>query len=328
MKVAVIGGVRSTEVLIRKLHDHGFAELRVWGYAPADPRIVSGWADLGALCKGLGIAYQPFVKLAQCEDDLRRFEPDLLFAVGLSQILSPALLAIAATETIGFHPTALPRGRGRAAIAWIVLDGCPGAATFFGIREGVDDGPIYAQRPFAVDADDDASTVEARLLQAEDELLDEWLPAVAAGKLTPAEQDETAATWYGRRLPEDGWIDWAMPAESVLKLIRASTRPHPGALTAAGAIPVTIWSAQTDPRPEKGVAGRILQVDGDQQFTIQTGSGLLRVTKWSAEQQWGPKVGARLGYGADAEIFQLRARCSELERAVAALVKQLQRDAP
>lgn len=319
MKVAVVGGVKSTDLLIRKLLQHGFGDLRVFGYAPGDTRLVSGWVDLAATAAELRIDYVPFVKVSACEAALRAFNPHLIFAVGLSQILPPALLSIARKETIGFHPTALPKGRGRAALAWLVLEGGPGAATFFGIREGIDDGPIYAQKPYAVGIDDDAASVEQRMLQAEAEILDSWLPGLREGDMIPYEQDQASATWFGRRTPLDGWIDWSRSAECVLRLIRASTRPHPGAITVAGDVRLTIWKAVVEGRPELGVVGRILWVGADGSFIIQTGSGLLRITEWESERPWKARVGALLGYYPEAEILALRDRCSDLERRLISL---------
>lgn len=323
MRVAVIGGVSSTELLIVKLREHGFSDLRVWGYVPADATNVSGWVDLETRCAELGVDYSGFRKVAECEPGLREFAPDVVFAVGLSQILQPSLLGIAARENIGFHPTALPRGRGRGALAWIVLEGAPGAATFFGIREGVDDGPIYVQRTFAVSDADDARSVESKMLQAEADALDAWLPILAAGRLEGKEQDQSAATWYGRRTPDDGWVDWSRPRRDIMKLIRASTRPHPGARSVCGDSIITIWAAEADDRPIHGVVGRILDVQG-RSFSVQAGDGLVRIEDWDCAEPWQPKVGALLGYHSEAEILRLRERCAALEQRLDSLVAQIE----
>ena len=55
-----------------------------------------------------------------------------------------SMLSIANKVNIGFHPTALPRGRGRAALAWLILKRENGAATFFELRDGVDDHVAHA----------------------------------------------------------------------------------------------------------------------------------------------------------------------------------------
>jgi methionyl-tRNA formyltransferase len=327
LNIAVIGGVGSTDVLVRKLHEHGFQSLHLWGYEPAQTELVSGWADLRSTAGELGIGYSGFRKVASCEEELRQFGPDFLFAVGLSQLIPPSMLSIARTENVGFHPTALPRGRGRAAIAWLILNREPGAATFFAIREGVDDGPIFVQEPFEVADEDDASSIYTRVLEAEAEALDRWLPALAAGKVDAVPQDESAATWYGKRNPEDGWIDWAQPAENVIRLIRASTDPHPGTWTLFEDIRLSLSAAERDDRPETGVVGRILRVQSDQ-FVVQSGSGLVRVTKWSADRPWAPRVGMKLGYYAEAEILRLRERCARFEERLAAAEETIKRLRP
>jgi len=323
VKIAVIGGVVSTEVLITKLVEHGLRDLHVWGYAPTSTELVSNWRDLAALCARLGISYTPFRKVAECEAELRAFGPDITFAVGLSQLIPDAMLAIARLTNVGFHPTALPKGRGRAPVTWMVLEQRDGAASFFAMRAGVDDGPLYAQEPFTVTAEDDTHSIIDKLVVAEAIALDRWLPRLARGDLHAVEQDHTQATWYGRRTPEDGWINWHQDAALILRLVKAATRPHPGAFTYATDAKVIIFTAELSSHPEQGVVGRILQVAPDGSFLVQTGKGLLRAISWSAPEGWAPKVGALLGYYAESEINELRTRCDKLEKRLAKLEKRL-----
>lgn len=328
MRVAVIGGVRSTEVLINKLAEHGFDDVHVWGYTPTDASLVSGWVDLRSVASQQTFGFTPFVRVRECASEVASFAPDVLFAVGLSQIVPPDILSSAGRAAIGFHPTALPKGRGRAAIAWLVLNAEDGAATFFEMREGVDDGPIYVQEPYTVTSADDACSVEAKLLAAEQVALDRWLPVLRREEFSAAEQDHVKASWYARRAPEDGWLDWSWAAGDLHALVRASTSPHPGAVTACGDVRITVWGSSVDDRPITGVLGRIVSVESDGSFAVQTGDGLLRVSDWSAEG-WVPKVGVRLGYDPQREIHRLRARCEALEKQLvdlAARVGSLTRD--
>ncbi|WP_260483863.1 methionyl-tRNA formyltransferase [Sphingomicrobium flavum] len=312
MKVAVIGGVTSTELLVRKLAAHGFDDVRVWGYVPTDSTNVSGWVDLARVAADCGFAYAPFRKVTECEAALIDFAPDILFVVGLSQIVPQSMIDAATRHAIGFHPTRLPKGRGRAAMAWLVLREEDGAANFFELRQGVDDGPIHVQTVYPVGPDDTASSVEAKMLDAEARALDEWLPRLKAGKAVPVEQDHDDASWFARRTPDDGRIDWQQGAEAIDRLVRASTRPHPGAFSHAGDERVVIWASSLVDRDEAGVPGRILRVEGDQ-FDMATGDGILRVSQWEATGGWSPRVGQRLGYDPEIEIADLRRRLAALE---------------
>lgn len=316
MKVAVIGGVASTQTLVEALSRHGFAEIKVWGYEPADTKYVSGWRDLRAYAAMQNLPFVGFRKVAECDKTLRDYEPDILFVVGLSQIIPPSMMAIAKKTNVGFHPTALPRGRGRAALAWLILLGEGGAATFFSLRDGIDDGPIFVQEPFSVAHEDDAAGVEAKVLAAERRALDRWLPSLAAGDISAVEQDHSQATWFGRRTPEDSWLDWRSDSKELVRLIRASAPPHPGAYTFCEDDKVLLLRVAASNRRELGVPGRILRVKPDGSFEIQTGDGIIHVMDWYTEADWKPRVGMRLGYYAEAEIHKLRHRLSSLVKQV------------
>lgn len=320
MKVAVVGGVVSTEVLVQALVRHRVGEIALWGYEPADTMLVSGWRDLRQLAERLGLQFMGFRKITDCEAGLRTFAPDILFVVGLSQIVPSSMLSISTKANIGFHPTALPRGRGRAALAWLILKGENGAATFFELRDGVDDGAIFVQEPYVVIEGDDAASVETKLLNAERIALDRWLPRMARGDLTSIEQDHSAATWLGRRSPEDGWLNWQAGRDELLRLVRASAPPHPGAFTFCNNHKILVLKAVASKRRETGVPGRILAVNSESGFEVQAGDGIVHVTGWQTETGWIPKVGKLLGYYAEAEIFEMRSQLKRLEHKLEVLL--------
>ena len=77
---------------------------------------------------------------------------------------------------IGFHPTLLPKGRGRAPLAWLILKEKKGAASFFLMDKKADSGPVFVQEPFEIEDNDDASRVEKKIEIAIEKALDKWLP--------------------------------------------------------------------------------------------------------------------------------------------------------
>ena len=320
MKIAVIGGVASTALLVKKLQEHQLGEVHVFGFEPSNSSLVSGWANLAEISKNACFDYTPFVRVHECQPALNKLSPDWIFAVGLSQLIPAGMLAMAKRGCIGFHPTKLPDGRGRAPIAWMILDKKDGASTFFLMGEGVDDGPILTQMPFAVEEDDDASSVEEKLLLAEAHALDVLLPKMKVGQLNPRAQEENDASYYGRRSHEDGWLDWASSSEKLLRLVRASTNPHPGAYTFHGAYKIRILKADVVNSPiEQGVVGRILKCMTDGSFIVQSGFGHLHVLNWDCTENWTPKVGHKLGFYVELEIHLLQQRVEMLMRRLEAL---------
>ena len=226
----------------------------------------SGRVFIDRFCEERGI---PLVKAPHVNDEeavraVREAEIDWLFIIGWSQIAGPATLRAPRRGALGMHPTLLPEGRGRAAIPWAILKGLrETGVTLFQLDEGVDTGPILAQERIPLTPDDTAATLYARVARAHRTLMLDVLPRLEAGTLVPRAQDESLATcWPGRR-PEDGRITPEMTVGEVERLVRAVTRPYPGAFVETPAGTLRIWSGRParGTEPEAG-AVRIPLADG------------------------------------------------------------------
>jgi methionyl-tRNA formyltransferase len=164
--------------------------------------------------------------------------------VGISQLVPAAVRDLAKLGAVGFHPTLLPEGRGRAPVAWTILLQKPAAANLFFLTDEADAGDIIAQRPVEVRADDYAEDLIARTNVVLEQMVVDLAPAFASGRVPRQPQDHTRATYYARRRPEDGKIDWEQAAEEVYRLVRAAGRPYPGAFCFRGGRKVVVWRAR------------------------------------------------------------------------------------
>jgi methionyl-tRNA formyltransferase len=169
---------------------------------------------------------------------------DWLFVIGWSQIARRPVLDAPSAGVIGMHPTLLPEGRGRAAIPWAILKGLSvTGVTMFQLDEGVDTGPIIAQHEIRLGPDITATELYARVERAHSLLLAQTWYDLAADRLTPRPQDLRAgSSWPGRR-PEDGQIFPEMAVEEALRLVRATTRPYPGAYWHDEGRILRVWAA-------------------------------------------------------------------------------------
>ena len=81
----------------------------------------SDYQRLEDIARKAGVTYHDFrnINAPEIVETVRRWEPDLLFVVGLSQIVRKELLQVPKVGCVGFHPTWLPEGRGRAPVAWL-----------------------------------------------------------------------------------------------------------------------------------------------------------------------------------------------------------------
>lgn len=186
----------------------------------------------------------PHVNNAAVIEAIRAAAIDWLFIIGWSQIAGPELLAAPKQGVLGMHPTLLPQGRGRAAIPWAILKKLDKTGvTLFKLDQGVDTGPIAAQQIIPLAADETATTLYARVDQAHVQIMKDFIPKLLAHQITLLPQDETLATeWPGRR-PEDGQIDPTGSVWEAERLVRAVTRPYPGAFYFEDGKKVVVWQA-------------------------------------------------------------------------------------
>ena len=167
-----------------------------------------------------------------------------------------------------------------------------------------------------------------------DAALDRWLPRLKAGEWVAVPQDESKATYYGKRTPEDGAIRWNEPAEKIQALVRAASHPYPGAFTFMEGRKLIVWRAEVETGLSfRGVTGRIVHHDKSKGFLVQTGDGLLWLTETEFENAAGgepPKlrIGSLLGHNPESEWYALHNRIRALEARIRELEKSLPRKKP
>ncbi len=158
--------------------------------------------------------------------------PDLLFSFYYRRVLPEEMLAAPKLGAWNVHGSLLPKFRGRAPVNWAVLKGeTRTGATLHAMTSKADAGAIVDQEAVPIGPDDTAIEVQERVTAAAVSVLGRRLEELKAGTAKTTPQDESQATSFGKRRPEDGRIDWSRPAKEVHDLVRAVAHPYPGAFT-------------------------------------------------------------------------------------------------
>jgi UDP-4-amino-4-deoxy-L-arabinose formyltransferase/UDP-glucuronic acid dehydrogenase (UDP-4-keto-hexauronic acid decarboxylating) len=207
---------------------------------------------------------------------IRELKPEVLFSFYYRQMLSDDLLAIPKQGCFNLHGSLLPAYRGRAPANWAILNGeTETGVTLHQMSSRPDAGDIVGQRRVPIMPADDARTLNLKLAEASRELLDQTLPLIRSGTAPRIPQDEKAASYYGRRRPEDGAIDWRKSATEIVNLVRAVTRPYPGAFTYSRSTKMLVWQAEALKKAPRGdTPGSVLSVDP---LEIACGDGAVRI---------------------------------------------------
>ncbi len=203
----------------------------------------------------------------------RDLDPELIFSFYYRALIPKEILLLPRLGAYNMHGALLPRYRGRACVNWAVLNGeTRTGATLHVMTEKPDGGDIVDSEAVEIKFTDTALDVFLKVAEAARAITERSLPALEAGTAPRTPQNEAEATYFGRRRPEDGRIDWNKSAREIYNLIRAVTHPFPGAFADIGGRKYYIWKA----RPAEGSAepGSVVSL---KPLVIGAGSGLLEV---------------------------------------------------
>ena len=255
----------------------------------------SDYVDLKTVAQEHSREVHYFKNIADEEEYIRNKKPDVIFVLGLSQIVPPSILSIPTIGCIGSHPALLPQNRGRHPIVWSLVNGLEkSGVTLFWLDEGVDSGDIWVQKEFNIDLDDDAGSLYNKSKDITVELLQEYLSELESGEAERIPQDHSQANYWPKRGFEDGEIDWKMGSKKIYDLIRALTNPYVGAHCRYQGNVCKIWKAQlvnTKIDLKDVEPGEVVGVNGDE-VAVKTGDGVLKLVKHELSPL--PKVGKRL----------------------------------
>lgn len=178
------------------------------------------------------------------------WKPDLFIVVGWYHMIPKSWRALA--PAYGLHASLLPDYSGGAPLVWAIINGeNKTGITFFRFADGVDNGPIVGQMAVEILPDDTIASLYSRIEKLGLHLLIDYLPRLVDGTAILTPQDESKRRLFPQRGPEDGEIDWGLPAHRIHDFIRAQTRPYPGAFTFIGNQEIKIWKSREVSWPVK-----------------------------------------------------------------------------
>ena len=212
-------------------------------------------------------------------EEFRALQVDACAVVAYGALLPADVLAAGGAGFVNLHFSLLPRWRGAAPVQHALRAGdeVTGVTTFV-LDEGMDTGPVLRRVEVAIEPDEGAGALLARLAELGAPVLVESLRALHAGE-EPVPQPAEGATLAPKIHPEDVQLDLTRPAEELGWLVR-SADPAPGAhttfrgarLKVFGAVPVTaVETASAAP-------GTVVALDREG-VVVACGSGALRLTE-------------------------------------------------
>jgi len=256
------------------LLSHGFEVPMVLSHED-DPNETRWFGSVADFCRerGIPVHFPKDVNAPPWPDRIRAAAPDLLFSFYYRSMLKGEILGIPSLGAMNLHGSLLPKFRGRAPVNWVLVKGeTETGVTLHFMTEKPDAGDIVGQAAVPIAPDDTALTLFGKMEEAAARLLDELLPRIARGDIPRGPNDLSRGSYFGGRRPEDGRIDWSRPATEIYNLVRAVTKPYPGAFTELSGDRLLVWWAVPLPAvPDRPAEPGAIRVTGGRSIAVAGG---------------------------------------------------------
>jgi methionyl-tRNA formyltransferase len=294
-----------------------FAKLQEDGQeivAVASPRqSLSGRPDrLWAAAEAAGVSAYETSRLGEPEIEaaLRANRPELGVMAFVQDLISQTILELPASGTIQYHPSLLPKHRGRSSINWAIIKGEPfTGVSIFWPDQGLDTGPVLLQKQVDIGPDDTAGSLYYdKLYPLGIEALVESVGLVAASKAPKLVQDESQMTYERPAEGRAARIDWRLPLADVYNLIRGC-EPSPAAWTRWEERELRVTNARPIVEFPDATPGVVAAID-DAGVVVGAGAGAVLIRGLQAgSERAGPahEVAAQLGMTVGTRFLNPRA---------------------
>ena len=206
---------------------------------------------------------------------------DLILMVSWRYIVPAHICHRASRGSYVLHDSLLPKYRGFAPTVWSMINGeKETGVTLFHATDDMDAGDIVEQQIVPIADDDTIATIMERVTQTYLRIVERNFLSLLDGCATSYPQNHCDATYTCKWTPADACIDWNLSSRDIHNLIRATSRPYPGAYTFLDSRKLIVWAATIPANPRRyasAVPGRVVESHPNCGVKVLTGDGLIQL---------------------------------------------------
>jgi methionyl-tRNA formyltransferase len=293
MKVLFIGSVEFSNKILEKLISIGSEIVGVC--TKESSPFNSDFFDLKPLCdlNSIPCCYVNDINSTENIEWVKYMKPDVIFCFGWSTLIKKELLSIPPMGVIGYHPTKLPKNRGRHPLIWpFILNITTSASTFFFMKEAADDGDILSQVDFEILYEDNARSLYEKVTDTALNQVEVFYPKLINGNYSRISQEHNSSNTWRKRHKVDGVIDFRMTSRAIYNLVRGLSEPYIGAHVKYKGKDVKIWKVIEIKNNQNNIEpGKVIEMS-KKSFIIKTMDGSIEIIDHDFESP--PKKGEYL----------------------------------
>lgn len=222
------------------------------------------------------------------KDLIEKLEIDILIVFGWQRLIPKWLLSRVRLAAVGVHgsPDGITKGRGRSPQNWsLILGANEFSFSLFELSDGIDSGKIISSSFYEISAIDDIASIYGKLTSKSIDLISDFL-SNPQEQLASAKNQGEEPTYYPKRIEADGSIDWNRGSKEILNLIRAVTKPYPGAFTFSKQGKIRVWKAheiQFTNANSNFSSGEIVWKSPSGELCVATGDGFIMINEYDLD---------------------------------------------
>ena len=173
---------------------------------------------------GLATAAADRVKDPAFADELSRLQTDIVLCARSPYILPESVIAAPRLGSFNLHTGPLPEYAGRNVISWALFHECEEhGVTLHWMDPQIDTGPIAYQARFEINEDDTGVSVTQKCVRHAVELIRQLMTQAASdfSQIPRIEQDLSQREYFGREIPNEGWLDFHWSSSKSAAFVRA-----------------------------------------------------------------------------------------------------------
>jgi methionyl-tRNA formyltransferase len=304
MRIALIGQADFGTAVLKGLVGKGQQVVGV--FCPPDRGGKADPVKVEAEQAGLPLFQPARMKDEDAHQAMLSLNADLGILAFVTDIVPSRVFNAPRLGSICYHPSLLPRHRGRSAINWAVIQGDTRTGlTIFWVDDGIDTGDILLQKEVEIGPDDTTGALYFnRLYPMGVEAVLEAVEMIARDTAPRLVQDHRLATYEPPCDESQAGLDWGRPGREIYNFIRGCD-PQPGATTTFRGEKVKFYNAAFLAESHAAPAAEILEVS-DKGLKVAVPGGAIIITRFRTKdlgkvkapefiQAKQPKVGERFG---------------------------------
>lgn len=208
---------------------------------------------------------------------IKNYNIDIIASINYLFLIDKKIIEHPRILSFNFHGSLLPKYRGRTPHVWAIINGeKETGVTAHLIDKECDTGDIIKQIVVPIENDDTGADILEKYSKLYYPLFKEVITLITTKNLKVIPQNNDLASFFGKRTPEDGEINWNWKSNKIRNWIRAQAEPYPGAFTYYYGKKIIIdkVSINNSIINEEDNAGEIISLNP---LTIKTGNGSIDI---------------------------------------------------